>query len=79
MHEAALVNLMAAVCLKRRVEWLYDGFAADRSLALLVSDYTLVFLCVSSRFYVVADEARGCDRVRSARKPDDCDASESPC
>ena len=39
MHEAALVNLMAAVCLKRRVEWLYDGYAADRSLALLVSDY----------------------------------------
>ena len=37
---------MAAVCLKRRVEWLYDGYAAERSLALLVSDYTLVFLCV---------------------------------
>ena len=33
---------------------------------------------VSSRFYVVADEVRGCDRVRSARKADDCDASESP-
>ena len=46
MHEAALVNLMAAVCLKRRGEWLYDGFAADRSLALLVSDYTLVFFRV---------------------------------
>ena len=46
MYEAALVNLMAAVCLKRRVEWLYDGFAADRSLALLVSDYTLVFFRV---------------------------------
>ena len=46
MYEAALVNLMAAVCLKRRGEWLYDGFAADRSLALLVSDYTLVFFRV---------------------------------
>ena len=69
---------MTAVRLKRRVEWLYDGFAAERSLALLVSDYTLVFLRVSSRFYVVADEVRGCDRVRSARKADDCDASESP-
>ena len=78
MHEAALVNLMAAVCLKRRVEWLYDGYAAERSLALLVSDYTFAFLPVSSRFFVVADEARGCDRVRSARKSDDCGASESP-
>ena len=74
MHEAAiecaaLVKLMTAMLLNLRVEWLYDGFAADHSLVLLVSDYTLVFLCVSSRFYVVADEARGCDRVRSARKP----------
>ena len=69
---------MTAVHLNHRVEWLYDGFAADRSLALLVSDYTFAFLRVSSRFYVVADEARGCDRVRSARKPDDCDATESP-
>ena len=43
MHEAALVNLMAAVCLKRRVEWLYDGYAAERSLVLLVSDYTFAF------------------------------------
>ena len=69
---------MTAMRLKCRGEWLYDGFAADHSLALLVSDYTLVFLRVSLRFYVVADEARGCDRVRSARKPDDCDATESP-
>ena len=37
---------MTAMRLKRRGEWLYDGFAADRSLALLVSDYTLVFLRV---------------------------------
>ena len=49
---------MTAVHLNHRVEWLYDGFAADRSLALLVSDYTFAFLRVSSRFYVVADEAR---------------------
>ena len=69
---------MAAVCLNHRVEWFFDGYAADRSLVLLVSDYTLVFLRVSLRFYVVADEVRGCDRVRSARKPDDCDATESP-
>ena len=69
---------MTAVCLNHRVEWLCDGYAADRSLVLLVSGYMLVFLCVSLRFYVVADEARGCDRVRSARKADDCDATESP-
>jgi len=37
---------MTAICLNHRVEWFYDGFAADRSLALLVSDYTLVFLRV---------------------------------
>ena len=82
MHEAAiecaaLVKLMTAMQLNHRVEWLYDGYAAERSLALLVSDYTLVFLCVSSRFYVVADEVRGCDRVRSARKPDGCGMSEA--
>ena len=41
---AALVNLMTAVCLNHRVEWLCDGFAADRSLVLLVSDYMLAFL-----------------------------------
>ena len=69
---------MTAMRLNHQVEWLCDGLAADRSLVLLVSDYTLVFLCVSLRFYVVADEARGCDQVRSARKADDCDASESP-
>ena len=69
---------MTAMRLNHQVEWFYDGYAADRSLALLVSDYTLVFLRVSLRFYVVADEARGCDRVRSARKPDGCGMSESP-
>ena len=69
---------MTAMRLNHRVEWLYDGYAAERSLALLVSDYTFAFLRVSSRFYVVADEARGCDQVRSARKSDDCDMSESP-
>ena len=69
---------MTAMRLNHQVEWFCDGFAADHSLALLVSDYTLVFLRVSLRFYVVADEARGCDRVRSARKPDDCGATESP-
>ena len=67
-----------AMRLNHQVEWFYDGFAADRSLVLLVSDYTLVFLRVSSLFFVAADEARGCDRVRSARKSDDCGASESP-
>ena len=29
--------------LNHRVEWLYDGYAAERSLVLLVSDYTLAF------------------------------------
>ena len=37
---------MTAMRLNHQVEWLYDGFAAERSLALLVSDYTLVFLRV---------------------------------
>ena len=36
---AALVKLMTAMRLNHRVEWLYDGYAAERSLALLVSDY----------------------------------------
>ena len=36
---------MTAVRLNHRVEWFYDGFAADHSLALLVSDYTFAFLC----------------------------------
>ena len=62
---------MTALHLNHRVEWLCDGYAADRSLVLLVSGYTLAF-------FVVAAEVRGCDRVRSARKPDDCDMSESP-
>ena len=69
---------MTAMQLNHRVEWFYDGYAAERSLVLLVSGYTFAFLCVSLRFYVIADEARGCDRVRSARKADDCDATESP-
>ena len=69
---------MTAVHLNHRAEWLYDGYAAERSLVLLVSGYTFAFLRVSSRFFVVAAEVRGCDRVRSARKPDDCDMSESP-
>ena len=48
MHEAAiecaaLVKLMTAMQLNHRVEWLYDGYAAERSLALLVSDYTFAF------------------------------------
>ncbi|KMN15401.1 hypothetical protein TU86_01090 [Pseudomonas weihenstephanensis] len=71
MHEAALVNPMTAICLNHRVEWLHDDVAADHSLVRLVSGYTLAF-------FVVAAEVRGCDRVRSARKPDDCDMSESP-
>ena len=37
---------MTAICLNHRVEWFCDGYAADRSLALLVSDYTLVFFRV---------------------------------
>ena len=36
---------MTAVHLNHRVEWLCDGYAADRSLVLLVSDYTFAFLC----------------------------------
>ena len=31
---------MNAVCLIHRVAWFYDGFAADRSLAELVSSYS---------------------------------------
>ena len=27
-------------CLTHRIDWFYDGYAADRSLAELVSDYT---------------------------------------
>ena len=37
---------MTAICLNHRIEWLYDGFAADHSLALLVSGYTFAFLRV---------------------------------
>ena len=42
---------MTAVHLNHRAEWLYDGYAAERSLVLLVSGYTFAFLRVSSRFF----------------------------
>jgi hypothetical protein len=37
---------MTAMRLNHRVEWLYDGYAAERSLVLLVSGYTFAFLRV---------------------------------